>query len=110
MKALIGKKVGMTQIFDEAGVVIPVTVSEAGPCPLLDIKNQERDGYSAVQLGFGKKKAKNISLGYFGKAETLDKELKNCIIEFVLRWRYEKSFQNVEHYKKLIARVEVTPE
>jgi len=55
----------------------------------------------------GKKKAKNISLGYFGKAETLQDILKNEIIEFVLRWRYEKAFQNVEHYKDLIARVEV---
>jgi len=54
----------------------------------------------------GKKKAKNISLGYFGKAETLETTLKNEIIEFVLRWRYEKAFQNVEHYKDLIARVE----
>ena len=53
----------------------------------------------------GKKKAKNISLGYFGKAETLEKTLKNEIIEFVLCWRYEKAFQNVEHYKDLIARV-----
>jgi len=58
----------------------------------------------------GKKKAKNISLGYFGKAETLDETLKNEIIEFVLRWRYEKAFQNVEHYKDLIARVEVSDE
>ena len=57
----------------------------------------------------GKKKAKNISLGYFGKAETLDETLKNEIIEFVLRWRYEKAFQNLEHYKDLIARVD-TPE
>jgi len=55
----------------------------------------------------GKKKAKNISLGYFGKAETLDVILKNQIIEFVLRWRYEKAFQNVEHYKDLIKKVEV---
>ncbi|MEA2047754.1 MAG: hypothetical protein U9O64_04825 [Campylobacterota bacterium] len=54
----------------------------------------------------GKKKAKNISLGYFGKAETLDATLKNEIIEFVLRWRYEKAFQNVEHYKDLIAKIE----
>jgi len=58
----------------------------------------------------GKKKAKNISLGYFGKAETLEVVLKNEIIEFVLRWRYEKAFQNVEHYKDLIARVEVSEE
>ena len=58
----------------------------------------------------GKKKAKNISLGYFGKAETLDVTLKNEIIEFVLRWRYEKAFQNVEHYKDLIERVETPSE
>ena len=55
----------------------------------------------------GKKKAKNISLGYFGKSETLNVDLKNEIIEFVLRWRYEKAFQNVAHYKDLIARVDV---
>ena len=54
----------------------------------------------------GKKKAKNISLGYFGKAETLDAALKNEIIEFVLRWRYEKAFQNVEHYKELIEKID----
>ncbi len=53
----------------------------------------------------GKKKAKNISLGYFGKAETLNKEFKNEIIEFVLRWRYEKAFQNLKHYKVLLARL-----
>ncbi|QOR60943.1 hypothetical protein ACM66Z_05650 [Sulfurovum sp. ST-21] len=54
----------------------------------------------------GKKKAKNISLGYFGKAETLEQKLKNEIIEFVLRWRYEKAFQNVEHYKELIEKID----
>ena len=58
----------------------------------------------------GKKKAKNISLGYFGKAETLEVTLKNEIIEFVLRWRYEKAFQNLEHYKDLIERVEIPSE
>ncbi len=53
----------------------------------------------------GKKRAKNISLGYFGKGETLKNEIKNEIVEFVLRWRYEKAFQNVEHYKDLLARI-----
>ena len=53
----------------------------------------------------GKKKAKNISLGYFGKAETLEKDFKNEIIEFVLRWRYEKAFQNLKHYRVLLARL-----
>jgi len=53
----------------------------------------------------GKKRAKNISLGYFGKAETLDVSFKNEIIEFVLRWRYEKAFQNLKHYRVLLARL-----
>jgi hypothetical protein len=53
----------------------------------------------------GKKKAKNISLGYFGKAETLDPVKKNQVIEFVLRWRYEKAFQNLEHYRMLLEKV-----
>jgi len=53
----------------------------------------------------GKKRAKNISLGYFGKAESIVQVLKNEIIEFVLRWRYEKAFQNVEHYKGLLSKL-----
>lgn len=53
----------------------------------------------------GKKKAKNISLSYFGKAEKLDEDLKNDIMEFVLRWRYEKAFQNLEHYKYLLGKI-----
>ena len=56
----------------------------------------------------GKKKAKNISLGYFGKAETLGESHKNEIIEFVLRWRYEKAFQNLGHYRELLGRVQPT--
>ena len=55
----------------------------------------------------GKKKAKNISLGYFGKAETINHQLKKNIIEFVLRWRYEKAFQNLQHYKELIDKTEI---
>jgi hypothetical protein len=55
----------------------------------------------------GKKKAKNISLGYFGKGETIDLDLKHKIIEFVLRWRYEKAFQNLQHYKELIAKLDI---
>ncbi len=53
----------------------------------------------------GKKRAKNISLGYFGKAETLELSFKNEIIEFVLRWRYEKAFQNLKHYRVLLSRL-----
>lgn len=51
-KAIIGKKIGMTQIFDEAGKVVPVTVIEAGPCVVVQKKTTENDGYEAVQLGF----------------------------------------------------------
>ncbi|PQO35526.1 50S ribosomal protein L3 [Blastopirellula marina] len=54
-KGILGRKVGMTQIFDESGNVVPVTVIEAGPCHVLQLKTQERDGYEAVQLGFGDK-------------------------------------------------------
>lgn len=51
-KGLLGKKIGMTQIFDENGIAIPITVIEAGPCYVTQIRMPERDGYSAVQLGF----------------------------------------------------------
>ena len=74
-KAIIGKKVGMTQIFDEAGKVIPVTVIEAGPCVVVDIKTADRDGYAAIQLGFGSRKAKNVSKavqGHCAKAGVKD--------------------------------------
>jgi large subunit ribosomal protein L3 len=61
MKGLIGKKIGMTQLYDEKGKVTPVTVIEAGPCTVIDQMTQERNGYSALQLGYGSKKAKNVS-------------------------------------------------
>ena len=70
-KAIIGKKVGMTQIFDENGVVTPVTVIECGPCPVVQIKTVETDGYNAVQLGFGEIKEVKVnkpSKGHFSKA------------------------------------------
>ena len=61
MDALIGKKVGMTQIFDEEGRQIPVTVLELGPCAVVQRKTVETDGYDAVQIGFGEKKAKRLT-------------------------------------------------
>ena len=72
MKAIIGKKVGMTQIFDEKGYVIPVTVIEAGPCTVAQVKSTENDGYNAVQLGFGEVKEKHINKpekGHFAKSK-----------------------------------------
>jgi large subunit ribosomal protein L3 len=58
---LLGKKIGMTQVYDAQNVLVPVTVVEAGPCPVVQIKTIESDGYNAVQLGFGALKAKNAS-------------------------------------------------
>lgn len=70
-KGLLGKKLGMTQIFDETGKVIPVTVIEAGPCVVVQKRTGEVDGYSAIQLGFGSVKEKNVNKpvkGHFAKA------------------------------------------
>jgi len=66
LKGLIGKKIGMTQIFDNAGVAIPVTVIEAGPCYVTQVRTPENDGYSAVQLGFNEAKAKRLTGGQLG--------------------------------------------
>jgi large subunit ribosomal protein L3 len=63
---LIGRKEGMTQLFDEQGNVIPVTVVQAGPCPVVQVKTPETDGYAAVQLGFGSRKPSNIKKPVLG--------------------------------------------
>ena len=66
LKGLIGKKIGMTQIFDEKGVAQPVTIIEAGPCFVTQIRNVEKDGYTAVQLGFGEVHPKRLTAGELG--------------------------------------------
>ena len=66
LKGLIGKKIGMTQIFDESGSAVPVTIIEAGPCYVTQIRMPQTDGYSAVQLGFGEVKPKRITGGQIG--------------------------------------------
>lgn len=66
MKGMIGKKVGMTQVFDETGNAIPVTVIEAGPCYVTQIRQDERDGYAAVQLGFDETKPTRLTRGQMG--------------------------------------------
>ena len=66
LKGLIGKKVGMTQIFDDAGLAIPVTLIEAGPCYVTQMRTPDQDGYSAVQLGFDEVKPKRLSGGQLG--------------------------------------------
>lgn len=75
-KAIIGKKIGMTQLFDEKGNVIPVTVVEAGPCVVVTKKTTENDGYEAVQLGYGDIADKNVNKpmkGHFAKADVAAK-------------------------------------
>jgi len=77
-KGLIGKKIGMTQIFDEKGNVIPVTVVEAGPCVITQKKTIENDGYEAVQVGFGDVKAQRVNKamkGHFAKNDVAPKKV-----------------------------------
>lgn len=76
VNSILGRKVGMTQIFDEKGTRVGVTVIEAGPCKVLQVKTEESDGYNALQLGFDEKKEKNTKkplLGHFDKAGTTPK-------------------------------------
>lgn len=76
-KAIIGKKLGMTQIFDEKGNVVPVTVIEAGPCVVAQVKTVETDGYNSIQLGYGEVKAKHINkpeAGHFAKSKLENKK------------------------------------
>jgi len=69
MPGLIGRKIGMTRIFDDEGVQVPVTVIEAGPCPVVQVKSDETDGYQAVQLGYGARKARRATRPERGHAE-----------------------------------------
>ena len=82
MSGLIGKKIGMTSLFDEHGKNIPCTVIELGPCVVTQVRTEEVDGYSALQLGFddkAEKRATNAALGHFKKANTVPKKK---VVEF----------------------------
>jgi large subunit ribosomal protein L3 len=83
-KGLIGKKIGMTQIFDESGVAIPVTLIEAGPCYVTQIRTPEKEGYLAVQLGFAEVKPKRLTGGELGhlKRNNLDMPPMRFLREF----------------------------
>ena len=83
-KGLIGKKIGMTQIFDEAGKVVPVTVIEAGPCVVTQLKTAENDGYEAVQLGFGDLSPKHTNKPMTGHFKKNDLPFKRTLKEFRL--------------------------
>ena len=84
MKGMIGKKVGMTQVFDEQGTVIPVTVIQAGPCYVTQVRNKERDGYISIQLGYGETKPKNLTRGQLGHLKKADLPALRHLREFRL--------------------------
>ncbi len=82
MAGLIGKKIGMTRVFTEEGVAVPVTVVEAGPCPVTQVKTPEVDGYEAVQLGFGARKAKRARKARLGHVAKAGLDTAPAIFEF----------------------------
>jgi len=82
IEGLMGRKIGMTQVFDETGAVIPVTVIEVGPCVVTQIRVRERDGYEAVQLGFGEVKPKSLNKpqrGHLAGAGMLKRHLHRLV-------------------------------
>src|ERR671936_143869 len=82
MAALLGRKVGMTQVFQEDGRLERVTVVEAGPCPVVGIRTHERDGYVAVQLGFGEVKEKRLTKAQLGHLKKADATPVKHLCEF----------------------------
>jgi large subunit ribosomal protein L3 len=94
MSGLLGKKIGMTSIYNEAGKNLPCTVIEAGPCIVTQVRTKEKDGYSAIQLGFDEKKEKHTTAalkGHFANAKTTPKKL---LVEFS-RFEEKKEFGDV---------------
>jgi large subunit ribosomal protein L3 len=85
LKGLIGKKIGMTQIFDENGAAVPVTILEAGPCFVTQVRTPEKEGYSAVQLGFDEVKPKRLSGGELGHLKKSNTPPLRFVREFVVK-------------------------
>jgi len=81
MSGIIGRKLGMTQIFDESGAVVPVTVIEAGPCPVVQVRTEDRDGYAAVQLGFGAQKESRATRAEKGHASKAGLEAAPTVLK-----------------------------
>lgn len=98
MKAIVGKKIGMTQVFQEDGQVVPVTVIEAGPTVITQIKTLENDGYNAVQVGYGVAKEKRLNkplIGHLKKAGVgLKKHLKEFRVEDVSGYELAQEFKS----------------
>ena len=82
MSGILGRKVGMTSVFDDGGRSVVCTVIEAGPCAVTQVKTEETDGYSAVQLAFGDKKAKRTTKALKGHFEKAGVEQRRSLIEF----------------------------
>lgn len=82
MQGLIGKKLGMTQVYDDSGVRVPVTVIEAGVCVVIQCKTKARDGYDAIQLGFGDCREKNLGKPELGRLKRAGAPPKRCLREF----------------------------
>ena len=105
-KAILATKIGMTQIFNEDGVLVPVTVLEAGPCAVTQIKTVENDGYSAIQVGFGDKPEKVVNKDKSGKKEVAHRHGVNKAVKGHLdkagvgpkRYLREFKFENVDEY------------
>lgn len=101
MPGLIGKKIGMTSIFDEEGRQVPCTVVQAGPCVVTQVKTVENDGYSAIQLAFDEKKEKNTNrplLGHFKKANTGAKRKVVELKGFIRDWKLGDTI-TVDYFK-----------
>jgi large subunit ribosomal protein L3 len=100
MKGLVGKKVGMSQIFDDAGKALPVTLIEAGPCYVTQVRSPKRDGYRAVQIGFGEVKPRRISGGQLGHLKRNDLPPLRYLREFRV-----KKLEGVKEGDKLTVEV-----
>src|SRR5690606_15758811 len=85
LKGMIGRKLGMTQVFDENGNAVPCTVIEAGPCYVTQVRTQEKDGYTAVQLGFGETKPTRLTKGQLGHLKRNDLAALRYLREFRVR-------------------------
>jgi large subunit ribosomal protein L3 len=87
MAMLLGRKVGMTRVYDEAGRMVPVTVIQAGPCTVTQVKTSQTDGYNAIQMGFEDKKSSRCTQAEVGQAKKADTRPK----KFVREWRLPKA-------------------
>ena len=111
MKGMIGKKVGMTQIFDEQGNVIPVTVIQAGPCHVTQIRSKDKEGYVAVQLGFSETKPQRLTKGQLGHLKRNNLPALRVLREFRIKegdadvQEGDQNTLRLPHVEKFSARV-----